>query len=174
MAVILILLAVGERVVFDLGPNIELVTMATIVAALYLPKRIRLIVPLTIMAVSDWHLGVGAITWFTWSGFLAMALGPNLMKKWTGERWLRGLGAGLLGAGWFYLWTNLGVWLTDSWGMYPRDLAGLGQCYINALPFFKANLLSTMLFVPLGIMIVEMTRSRNWLRWLNYDSAKNV
>jgi hypothetical protein len=35
----------------------------------------------------------------------------------------------------FFLATNFAVWAFEA--MYPRDLAGLGACYVTALPFFK-------------------------------------
>lgn len=160
LALILILLALLERLVFDLGPNVELVTLTTIVAAIYLPRRVRFLVPMVIMAVSDWHLGMGTISWFTWSGFLVMGFLPQLMGKLTRDNWLRGVGAGLVGVVWFYVWTNLGVWLTDSWGMYSRDGWGLYQCYVNGLPFFRNNLVSTMVFVPIGIGLIELIRNK--------------
>lgn len=33
----------------------------------------------------------------------------------------------------FWLWSNLGVWLTS--GMYPHTMAGFIHCYVLALPF---------------------------------------
>ncbi len=55
----------------------------------------------------------------------------------------------------FYIWTNFGVWATDSWGMYSHDLNGLWRCYVNGLPFLKTQMASTCLFVPLAIVMVE-------------------
>lgn len=156
IALLLIVLAVGERLLFDLGPNIELVTMAAILAGMYLPWRWRLGVPLGIMAISDSILGIGSISLFTWSGFAAMSFLPFFWKRWTNNRMEKGLASGFSGSCLFYLWTNLGVWLTDSWGMYSRDGAGLWQCYVNAIPFYKNSLLSTAVFVPLGIILMEL------------------
>lgn len=160
LIIALIVLALTERLVFDLGPNVELVTMATILASVYSSQKLRYFVPLIIMALSDWKLGVGVISWFTWSGFLMMGLLPGLLGKLTRDRWLRGVGGGLVGAVWFFIWTNGGVWLTDSWGMYSRDGWGLYQCYVNGLPFLRNNLASTMVFVPIGLALMELVRNK--------------
>ncbi len=71
LALGLMAVAVLERLVFDLGPNVELVTMASVMAGVYVKGWWRWLVPVGIMALSDVILGVGAISSFTWSGFLA-------------------------------------------------------------------------------------------------------
>ena len=43
----------------------------------------------------------------------------------------------------FFILSNLGVWLT---GTYGYTLNGLVSCYILAIPFFYNTLLSTILF----------------------------
>jgi hypothetical protein len=157
---ILITLAVWERLWFDLGPNVELVTMASVLAGMYLTSKWRWAVPVVIMAVSDVLLGVRWISVFTWSGFLFTTW---LAKRYTRKgrnKMVGGVGAGVLGTIWFYVWTNFGVWLTDIWGMYSRDLGGLWRCYINGLPFLRQQMISTGIFVPMGIVIVEIWINR--------------
>jgi len=154
---LLFLVAFLERVVFDLGPNVELVTLVMLFSSFYLGRREALGLVLAVMVVSDLFLGNTNILVFTWSGFLIPAfLLPWMVKKLGGmNKILLGTGMGFLANLFFYGWTNLGVWVLDGWGMYADDLGGLIQCYINGLPFLKLQMTSTLLFVPLGIGLWE-------------------
>lgn len=69
---------------------------------------------------------------------------------------------GVLASVWFYLWTNFGVWLLDSWGMYERTFAGLFNAYIMGLPFLKYNLIGNIVLVPVSFLVVEAARSFSW------------
>ena len=71
---VLFLLAFGERVFFDLGPNIELVTIALGLAATYLNKKNSLVLSLFIVMLSDLIIGNSMIFLFTWTGFLIPAI----------------------------------------------------------------------------------------------------
>ena len=153
---LLVLVALVERLVFDLGPNVELVTAATVLSGVYLPVRYRVLVPMVIMVASDLFLGLQAISFFTWTGFLVMGGLPQELRRLSGNPWVLGLGSGVLGVWLFFLWTNLGVWLLDPFGMYPDSLAGLASSYVNALPFLRNQLLSAVLFTGLGVFGVEM------------------
>jgi hypothetical protein len=44
----------------------------------------------------------------------------------------------------FYIISNLGVWALSS--MYEKNITGLIDCYIMAIPFFKNTLISTIFF----------------------------
>jgi hypothetical protein len=54
------------------------------------------------------------------------------------------LGGSLL----FYMISNLGVWILSD--IYEKNLIGLFNCYVLALPFLKNSILSTILFVYLS------------------------
>ena len=156
-ALLLVVVAVGERVWWDLGPNIELVTMAMILAASYLGKNWAMGVVLVSMGISDLMLGNSNIWLFTWSGFLIPVL---WMNKEPGV--VKGVGMGLGANLFFYAWTNFGVWLLDSWGMYSNDVSGLINAYINGLPFLKLQVFSTLLFLPAALVVMEVWRTRLW------------
>ena len=51
---------------------------------------------------------------------------------------------GFLGSLIFFVLSNFGVWLTSD--MYTKDINGLINCYILAIPFFKNTLASTIIF----------------------------
>lgn len=154
---ILFLLAFLERVVFDLGPNVELLTMALIVSSIYFNKKQTFYLVFSIIALSDLMLGNTSIFLFTWSGFLIPALFMgNILNNTSNNKYFFGTIMGISSNIFFYLWTNFGVWALDTWGMYPKTLSGLIMSYINGLPFLKTQFLSTIVFVPLGIFFVEI------------------
>ena len=45
----------------------------------------------------------------------------------------------------FFLVTNFGAWLTLE--MYEKNLAGLFQSYVLAIPFFHNTLISTLFYL---------------------------
>ena len=55
-----------------------------------------------------------------------------------------------LGSFIFYLFSNFGVWLFGI--LYEKNINGLINCYILALPFFKNTLLSTVVFSYIGFL----------------------
>jgi hypothetical protein len=57
---------------------------------------------------------------------------------------------GFFGSLVFFLVSNFGVWALGSPGVYDipyeKNLKGLMECYVLAIPFFKNTLISTLLF----------------------------
>lgn len=160
LAAILILLALAFRTWWHLAPNIEYVTAAALLAGAYLGKKYAILVPLIIMVLSDTLIGNTNIFLFTWSAYLIIGLaGSKYLILKTKYLIPKATGLGITAALWFFLWTNFGVWALDSWGMYPKTLAGLINCYLMGLSFLKLNLLGNLFFVPVSFGIVEMVKS---------------
>ena len=156
---LLLIAAVLERTVFDLGPNFEFITTALILSAFYLGKKQSFLLTFLILLISDFILGNTNIFIFTWSGFLIPALfASNLLKKIKLNKILLGTGLGISSNIFFYLWTNFGVWAFDSWGMYPNSIQGLLQSYINGLPFLKYQIISTLLILPVTFVVFEIVK----------------
>ena len=157
LALTLFILAFIERVFFDLGPNTELVTFAMILSAAYLGRRESLGLTFLIIAVTDLVIGNTNIFIFTWSGFLIPAFLSGTIFGTFKVRGIKKVGLGTISAIganlFFFFWTNFGVWLVGP--MYPKTLGGLATSYINGLPFLNMQLLSTLLFVPLGFFLFE-------------------
>ena len=77
---------------------------------------------------------------------------------------LMGAGYGLVGALFFYFYTNFGVWLIGNW--YPHTLAGLIQSYVMGLPFLKLHAVSSMLLLGGTLSIIKLvTLSFRVSRW---------
>jgi hypothetical protein len=78
----------------------------------------------------------------TWAWYGAVCLlGSTLLRRATG---LRVLAAVLASATSFFLLSNFVVWAGGH--MYDHTLYGLGMCYVNGLPFYGNDLISTGLF----------------------------
>ena len=155
---LIFVLAFIERTVFDLGPNVELVTLSLLLGSIYLSKNTALKLTFLLMAATDLIISNTQIFIFTWSGFLIPVLIISLFKNSLKIENLKlkiitPIFLGVTSNLFFYLWSNLGVWILDSWGMYSKDLLGLIHCYIMGLPFLRLHLASTIIFVPLGFML---------------------
>ena len=161
--IILFLFAFLERTVFDLGPNYELLTAAIVLSSYFLNRKSTFLLTFAVIALSDRFIGNSKIFLFTWSGFLIPAfllskLFRNSKFEIRNSRWKIGVlsATGVASNLFFYIYTNFGVWLLDSWGMYTKDLSGLIMCYINALPFLKNQITSSLIFIPAGYCAIVL------------------
>lgn len=157
LLITLFLTAFLERVAFDLGPNVELVTMAMILSSFYIGRKESFWLVFAIMLLTDLVIGNTNIFLFTWTGFLIPAIFSYSLITFLRLKLrlklipltLTGISTNLF----FYFWTNFGVWLLSN--MYPKTTTGLLTSYINALPFLRYQLISTLIFVPLGFVLTE-------------------
>lgn len=126
-------------------------------AGTYLSKRWAILLPLIIVAVSDLIIGWHNTVPFTWGAFLLTGLlAWGIRSRPTATRVLAGaLGGSLL----FFVLTNFGVWVAG--GLYPRTIAGLWECYVAAIPFFRGTLVGDLLYTAMffvGYNAVTHTR----------------
>lgn len=83
---------------------------------------------------------VSLVTPFVYGAFLLQAwLGRRLRARRGGA-----LGAAALGALAFFTLSNFGVWVAG--GLYPHTAAGLGACFVAALPFLGGTLAGDVLW----------------------------
>jgi hypothetical protein len=127
-------------------------------------------IAVAVMAATDYYLTVFAYgyafhvsdylaTW-VWYGAICLA-GRSLLGN--GASWTR-VGAGVLASSTsFFLLSNFMVWAGGA--MYAKSAAGLGACYVAALPFYANDVISTMMTAgvlfglpALAKGIVEMMR----------------
>ena len=117
-------------------------------------KRAAFLLPLLGLFLSDLVLGFYSITPFVYASFaLIVGLGRWLRRR---KDFSRTAFAALAGALLFFVVTNFGVWVLG--GLYPQTLAGLGDCYVAALPFFRNTLVSSLLYSALlfgGLALAE-------------------
>ena len=137
----LLLLGVVARLVPHLW-NATPVMAIALFGATFLSKRWGILLPLTIIAVSDVLLGWHNTVAFTWSAFIL----TGTLAWWVRQQPSapRIAIAAVAGSTLFFLITNFGVWLVGD--LYPRTLDGLLECYLAGLPFFRNTLLGDLIY----------------------------
>jgi len=94
---------------------------------------------LTVVAFHyPFHLRGYLVTWL-WYAAICL-LGSKLLAKPSALRVVAGVAASATS---FFLISNFVVWAGGH--LYPRTLAGLGVCYVAAVPFYRNDLVSTAL-----------------------------
>jgi hypothetical protein len=168
-AIVLTVLAVLCRLCSPIFLTWNFVPMGAV--ALYagarLPRRWAWIVPVAALVISDLALDYGRsrplfeLTRWTVYGTLAVTslLGPIANLRKVGPWLLPILSLG--GSTLFFLTSNLATWAEGR--LYPLTLAGLEECYVKALPFFRntamADFLGVAVLFALG-PVVEMAFRR--------------
>lgn len=168
---LLLFLAIGERLWFDLGPNVELVTVSSVLASMYLGRKWGMVLAVAALAISDLVIGNTMITVFTWSAFAMIGWGGFWLSSFKGKKQVAVAGGyGLVSAGWFYFWTNFGVWLITS--MYEKSFLGLIKSYEMGLPFLRIHAISSGLLVSGGVLTVQLIKEILENRNLKIQSLK--
>ena len=94
------------------------------------------------MFIGDLFLGFHSTMFFTYGSLIiAVALGLFINKF----KFTEILFSGLVSSVCFFVVTNFGAWLTLE--MYEKNLAGLFQSYVLAIPFFYNTLISTLFYL---------------------------
>ena len=138
----LIVLGVVARLVPH-PPNATPLMAIALFGGTYLAKRWAILLPLGIVAISDVLIGWHTTVPFTWGAFAL----TGMIAWWIRPRpsATRILGGTLAGSVLFFLITNFGAWVGHD--MYPHTAAGLWQCYVAAIPFFRHTLLGNLVYV---------------------------
>ena len=94
------------------------------------------------MFIGDLFLGFHSTMFFTYTSLIiAVVLGLFINKFKFTEILFSGLASSVC----FFVVTNFGAWLTLE--MYEKNLAGLFQSYVLAIPFFNNTLISTLFYL---------------------------
>jgi hypothetical protein len=116
--------------------------MALFGGAKYNEKHFAFIIPLLVMFFSDLIIGFHTEVFAVYLCFIiTVALGIRIRNN---PKIYKIALAIILSSVIFFLLTNLSYWLFS--GMYPHNLEGLIICYWNALPFFRNELFSAILY----------------------------
>lgn len=159
LALLLIFGAVAMRVarhfgIIDLPPNFAPISAMALFSAVNLPKKQAIIIPIAAMFISDLFIGFynpGTMFFVYLSFLLVIILGLYIKQNKTV---FNIIGGSLIASVMFYLITNFAVWVFS--GYYPQTLAGLEQCYILAIPFFRYTLLGDLFYVMLLFGIYKL------------------
>lgn len=136
-------------------PNMTAMTaLALFGGALFADKRLAFALPLAVLLITDLALGV---IW-SWS---PMAVGPHMEVQYIAFAMIVGLGftlrqnhgivrtgvTAVLASMLFFVVSNLGTWAFES--LYPKTFAGLVECYVAAIPFWRNTLLGDLLYTAI-------------------------
>lgn len=150
--VIMILFGVLTRTVWHIGPNIEFVTVLTLLGGLLIQTNwLRFLIPVIIMISSDLIIGNSNIIFFTWSAFLIVPIIGSAIKNSKINKLIGMEIGGIVGTLFFFLWTNFGVVVVSD--MYPNSIGGLLESYYNGLPFLVNQLVGNLVIVPIVFVI---------------------
>ena len=139
-AIFLVILGIGSRLAAH-TPQFTAILAVAMFGGMYLSRRQALIVPVALMIVTDVILGFHDTMVFTWGSMLAV----SAIGLWLKERksFVNVLCGSMVSSLLFFLVTNFGAWVSP---MYPHTWAGLQECYILAIPFFRSTLVSTVAY----------------------------
>jgi hypothetical protein len=112
-----------------------------------LPPAVALAAPLLAVLLGDLVGGTTAgpvVLAFVYAGLLGGPLAARVLLR-RGLTPVRFAGAVVAGALWFFLTSNLGMWLSGI-GAWPATAAGLADCYLAGLPFLARSLAADAAF----------------------------
>ncbi len=171
LAIILVVFAVLWRVVpviMGVNPlNFTPLAASLLFFGARAPRK-WLALPVALFIASDVYLNLHAgyrVTpdlIITWGWYVAILFFAGLLRE--HPRTAHVAGASLVASVSFFLVSNFAVWAV--WNMYPKTAAGLGACYVAAIPFFRNTLVSDMVFtlamfsVPVLAGYLAESRSR--------------
>ena len=170
----LVLLGIIIRVlahykILPLWPNFAPIGALALFSGVYLRKKYALVVPLAAMAVSDFIIGWHNLVLFTWGCFALIGVIGWLVRK--RKNIMTVIGGSLVGSVLFYIVTNFAVWLFTP--LYTRDISGLIQSYVMAIPFFRNTLLGDLFFVGIFFGVYELIMALYRQRELAVKRAGN-
>ena len=141
LAIGLVIIGILSRCIVH-APNFTPLLAITLFAGAFLPKRQAIIVPISLFVITDLIIGLHSVVAFTWGSVGLIALMGLYLKR---KKSIKNVAlTSFFSAIVFYVVTNFGVWAIMS--TYPKTLAGLIDCYVMAIPYFRNTLVSTVLY----------------------------
>ena len=136
-------------------------------AAYFASRYLAFLVPLGIYLAGDIGIWIitGRLDWALYAGqpmlylsvLLVAASGLLLRSQ---RSWSRIASVGLGSAILFFVVSNFGVWAFGGGQRYALTFAGLMDCYIQAIPFFRNTLISMVVFLPLLFSRVALREAK--------------
>jgi len=153
IALLFILIGVSLRLLPH-APNFTPIAAIALFGGVYFSKKIALILPVAAMLISDIFIGFyePKLMIAVYGSFiLSVVLGFWLKKH---KSWYAIGGGAILSSTLFFLVTNFAVWAFAPW--YAKNLSGIIQCYVMALPFFRNTLLGDLFYASVFFGAYEL------------------
>lgn len=138
-------------------PNFApIAAMALFGGAYFNKKSFAFAVPLAAMFLTDAIIGFHSGMWLVYLSFaLIVVIGMLMLKKVNVQNVVL---ASLTASISFFIITNFGVWAFGT--MYPKNIAGLIECYIAAIPFIQNTLIGDLFFSGIMFGVFEFAKSK--------------
>ena len=113
------------------------------------------------MFIGDLYIGFHDTMFFTYISLaVAVMLGVFVSKFNFKQILFTGLASSIC----FFIITNFGAWLTLD--MYEKNLTGLINSYILAIPFFHNTIISTLLYLTFSKLLLDFAISKKLIKAL--------
>ncbi|MGQ9798154.1 MAG: DUF6580 family putative transport protein [Ignavibacterium sp.] len=138
-------------------PNFApIAAMALFGGAYFNKKSFAFAVPLAAMFLTDAVIGFHSSMWIVYLSFaLIVLIGMFMLKNVNIKNVVL---ASVTASISFFIITNFGVWAFGT--MYPKNIAGLIECYIAAIPFIQNTLLGDLFYSGIMFGIFEFAKSK--------------
>ena len=134
--------------------NFTPLTAVALFSGAHLRNRWGIAALLTLLLVSDAILGFHVTMPFTWgAAALVMFLGRRVGGAFSPAVFGGALGGSLV----YFFLTNLGVFLLEN--LYPKTWAGLWECYVMALPFFRSSVAGDLVYTAALFGVFHIARA---------------
>ena len=143
LPILLILIGVSMRLLPH-PANFTPLAAVALFGAVYLPKKIGLVLPFIALLISDFFIGFyGTTMFFVYGSFLITALiGLYIRSK---KSVATVVGGTIISSILFFLITNFAVWV-DPRSFYPDGFSGLMLSYTAGIPFFRNSVMGDLFF----------------------------
>ena len=133
--VLFVLLAVVLRLIPH-PPNFAPITALALFSGIsFSNKYVGMLIPLTVMIISDVFLGFYSITPWVYGSFILI----NLYGVYCKQVNLKNI---LVSSLIFFIVSNFGVWMLG----YPKTLEGFVACFVMAIPFFTYSIVGDVFY----------------------------
>lgn len=138
-------------------PNFApIAAMALFSGAYFNKKSFAFAVPLAAMFLTDAIIGFHSSMWIVYLSFaLIVLIGMFMLKNVSIKNVVL---ASVTASISFFIITNFGVWAFGT--MYPKNIAGLIECYIAAVPFIQNTLLGDLFYSGIMFGVFEFAKSK--------------
>ena len=138
-----ILIAAILRLIINI-PNVTPIAAMALFGGVFFKKRyLGYLIPLATLFITDLIIGFHSTIIYVYAAFaITVSIGFLIRNK---LNVFSVVGASLASSILFFLITNFGVWASGMVG-YPMVFAGLIESYVAGIPFFRTEVLGTLVF----------------------------
>jgi hypothetical protein len=173
--VLVVLIATVSKILF--APRLAFSGFSPIIAiALFSgmimkEKKLSFLFPLLVLLISDgliqlfyqagWFQFEGFYR-FQWVNYSLLLLSTLIGWKLKGKNYGRIFAGSLIASTLFFLCSNFFVWTTNGGYQRPLTFDGLLLCLGDGLPFYKNELIATLLYLPILIVVYNFLLKKRY------------